>query len=377
VGVLLRVFYVTSCAADARALVYRTRNFWRVTHSVDLPSSVRTVSENAFDLLLFDIGLTGCNAEDLLHSLTALSFCPPVFIMSREQSFPLVVLACNTGALDYFHLPCDIAHVINTVNNKLIASGLHPCSASAMEESDRQCAELIGTSSAMRSLRREIFRLRVSDAPVLIRGESGSGKDVAARLLHRNSPASSGPFEALNMGCIPVDLAESLLFGTVRGSFTGSVDSAGAIEQSDGGTLFLDEVAEMGLPVQAKLLRVLEDHMVRKLGSTRSRLVDFRLVCATNRDLEEMTVLKEFRQDLLYRIDVIRIYVPPLREHPEDIPLLAKRVLSSYPKALSSGALERLYAHDWPGNVRQLFSCLTRAVSLASGDIIHPDEIRF
>jgi transcriptional regulator with GAF, ATPase, and Fis domain len=235
-------------------------------------------------------------------------------------------------------------------------------------------ASIIGESAPMRAMLRLVDRVTTSDVPVLVSGESGSGKELVARAIHDNGPRKARPFVSENCGAIPEGLLESALFGHVRGAFTGADrPRAGLFEVADGGTLFLDEIGEMSLGMQTKLLRVLEDGMVRPIGSERSRKVDVRVIAATNRDLAEMVKLKTFREDLFYRLDIIAIRVPPLRERADDIPLLVQHLVEKHGEKgkarVTAAAMDRLSAYAWPGNVRQLQNEIRRALLLSDGVI--------
>jgi transcriptional regulator with PAS, ATPase and Fis domain len=208
-------------------------------------------------------------------------------------------------------------------------------------------------------------------------GESGTGKEVISRIIHENSPYSQGTLYSLNVSCIPESLAESELFGTVRGAYTDAEMSPGIFESATGGSVFLDEIGELSQPLQPKLLRVLEEKTVRPVGGRQAKPVSFRLICATNRDLYQAADRGTFRYDLLFRIDVLRVEIPPLRERLDDIPLLARHWLTRYRKDISKTAIERLCGYAWPGNVRELHACLSRAANDSRGDVIHPDSIRF
>jgi transcriptional regulator with PAS, ATPase and Fis domain len=225
----------------------------------------------------------------------------------------------------------------------------------------------------MRAMLALVDRVTASDIPVLVVGESGSGKELVARAIHENGPRKARPFVSENCGAIPETLLESALFGHVRGAFTGADrPRAGLFEVADGGTLFLDEIGEMSLGMQTKLLRVLEDGIVRPLGGERARKVDVRVIAATNKDLGEMVKAKAFREDLFYRLDVIAVRIPPLRERREDVPLLVRHLVEKYggPGArVTAAAMARLAGYAWPGNVRQLQNEVRRALVLSDGVI--------
>ncbi len=242
---------------------------------------------------------------------------------------------------------------------------------------------LLGRSKAMREIVRLVGKVAPSDTTVLILGESGTGKELIARALHVLSPRARGPFIAINCAAIPETLLENELFGHEKGSFTGANAKAiGKVEAADKGTLFLDEIGEMPMPLQAKILRLLQDKTYDRIGGTKMRRADIRIIAATNRDLKEQVAARQFREDLYYRLSVVPITLPSLRERPEDIPLLAQVVLERQAEALgrpglrlSPAALERIVAYRWPGNVRELENELERAAVLAHGDLIDADDL--
>ncbi|HTN91080.1 MAG TPA: sigma-54 dependent transcriptional regulator [Sorangium sp.] len=232
---------------------------------------------------------------------------------------------------------------------------------------------MVGSSRQIQTVFSTIRKMSQSQAAVLIVGESGTGKELVARAIHQNGPRAAHPFVTENCGAIPEGLLESALFGHVRGAFTGAErPRAGLFEVADRGTLFLDEIGEMSLGMQTKLLRVLEDGLVRPLGSERARKVDVRVIAATHRDLEALVRARAFREDLLYRLNIITIRVPPLRERATDVPLIVQHLISKHsrgPIRVTRGAMERLSAHGWPGNVRQLENEIRRALVLCDGTI--------
>lgn len=382
-----KVLYVTSRPRDLRALAAGVRGQWSVA-SVSEPSQAPAeLALCRYDLLLLDFALTGAYAPALLRQIASIPRHPPLFILSRELCPDFVRFAIANGAAGYFRLPCDFAVLARSIG-RLCASDQDGSDCDSRPDgAGASCAReavptnlsrtILGNSPLMRQLRAKILQLAPLKEPVFIRGESGSGKELVASMLHAHSTVSGGAYRAFNVSCIPPTLAESLLFGNVRGSYTDARDAPGLFKEVDGGTLFLDEIGELDASLQPKFLRVLEDQHVYPLGSRIPVVVSFRLVCATNRDLEAAVASGAFRQDLLQRIDVLRIDVPPLREHPEDIPELIASILQKKGKILASSSLDKLFSHSWPGNVRQLFNCLVRAVSLSSGDVIYPDLISF
>lgn len=371
------VLFVTSRVRDIRELCYRTRLIWKVSRVAELRATPALITSYSYDLIFFDIALEGLYAPDLLFWITSVPSHPPVFILSREYSFEFFNLARRAGVCGYFHIPYSCTSLVRHIDRFFEAGGKYFGSTDNGEFTETPESSLIGNSGIMKRLREDIVNIKACTEAVMIYGETGSGKDLVARLIHQNSPVAAGPYTPLNVSCITQSLAESMLFGTSKGSYTGAVESKGLIEEADNGTLFLDEIGELDPNIQPKFLRVLEDKQVVRVGSTKSRKVDFRLVCATNRSMEETVEAGGFRKDLFYRIDVLRLIVPPLRTHPEDIPLLSSFRLKSYGKILSNNALEKLHTHSWPGNVRQLFNCLTRGARASSSDIIYPEHIQF
>lgn len=385
---MIHALFITSRRDDVRDLFYKTRGVWKVSGASDPANSLLQVMEGGYDLVILDLAMTGLYAPDLLVYINALPEHPPVFIMSREYSFRFLEFSCKYGVAGYFHMPCSVRTLFTAVDRFFAASRRLSADSADCVAEPRESAEttsamipisrvILGDSRQMEALRRTIVNLRNRKEPVLITGETGTGKDLVARLIHRFSPVSSGPYSAFNASCIPPALAESLLFGAKRGSYTDAADSPGLFESADRGTLFLDEIGELDISLQPKFLRVLEDKTVTRLGSSRSRAVDFRLLCATNRKLSVAVSEGRFRQDLFHRIDVLRVTIPPLREHPDDIPVLAASVLPGFGKTLSVGALDKLQRHAWPGNVRDLFNCLERTACNCEHDVIQPDQILF
>lgn len=360
-----------------RELLYKARSVWQVSSLTDLSTAPIGISSGNYDFILFDIGLTGLFAPDLLNQIISPSSHPPVFILSREFGYPFFNFAISAGASGYFHIPYSISVLAGQIDRYFEASSFcrQPSGDDLVPEVLLQT--ILGKSALMQQLRTDILGFHLRTEPVLIYGETGSGKDLVAQMIHENSPVASGPFTIQNVSCITNSLAESILFGTSRGSFTGATESKGLFVDADHGTLFLDEIGELDLSLQPKFLRVLEDKKVSKVGSSISKKVEFRLICATNKSLSKAVDSGQFRKDLFHRLDVLRIEIPPLRSHAEDIPLLSSFKLKSYQKVLSANALEKLHSHKWPGNVRELFQCLSRAACSSKTDIIYQDQIRF
>jgi two-component system response regulator AtoC len=330
-----------------------------------------------FDALVLDLKLPGMSGQELLEWTQKQGFSSPVIMISAHGEIPDAVNALKAGAKDYLVKPFDPAELVirlrSLVENKrrenLIEAGLRTSRGKAM----------LGESPVMRELSARIDKIAASDATVLITGESGTGKEVAAREIHARSPYRDEPFVAVNIGGIHEGLMESELFGHEKGSFTGAGSrKTGLFEIAGRGTLFLDEIGEMPMPLQVKLLRVLQERKIRRLGGVSDIPVSARIVSATNRDLENLVKEGRFREDLYYRLNVVRISLPPLRERKEDIPLLVAHILakrSSRPCAVSGEAMAELSAWAFPGNIRELENILERALIYCGDNLIRPADI--
>jgi DNA-binding NtrC family response regulator len=335
------------------------------------------------DVVLTDLRMPGMSGEDLLRRLKKAKPTLPVVVLSGFGKAKDIVEVIRLGAEDYLSKPVDSAELQIVLLKALEKQRL-------LKENERLRQELsggggglagmIGRSKPMKDLFSLVERLAQSTSTVLVVGESGAGKEGVARALHTLSPRSGGPFIDVNAGSVPATLFEAELFGAKKGAFTGAdITREGLFQAAHNGTLFLDEVGEVPMESQAKLLRVLENHEVKMVGETKARKVDVRVVAATNRDLEEEVRAGRFRQDLFFRLSVLPVRVPPLRERMDDVPLLAEglleRLSGGKTKRLSAAALKRLLVHNWPGNVRELRNVLERAVLLAPGDEIGPEDL--
>jgi two-component system response regulator PilR (NtrC family) len=306
----------------------------------------------------------------------------PVAVITAYGSAENAVAALKAGAFDYLSKPVSLTQLRALVNSALkLSHDGQPKITGEIPGSGQPV--LLGDSPLMLQTRQMIEKLARSQAPVHITGESGSGKELAARLLHLNGPRSDGPFVAVNCGAIPENLMESEFFGYKKGAFTGAnQDKDGFFQVASGGTLFLDEVADLPLPMQVKLLRVIQEKMVRKVGSTQEEPVDVRIISATHQDLGQCVESGKFRQDLFYRLNVIVLKMPALREIFEDIPLLAAEILKKManrdaePPKLSLAALKDLQGYDFPGNVRELENILERAMALTTGGEIGKEDLQ-
>ncbi len=350
--------------------------------------ALAALAADDFAIAFFDIRMPGPSGLDLLDYVNARGGDAAVVIITAESSFENAVEAMKRGALDYLVKPFGTQEARALVEKALRTRSLErEVRALRREVAGRVAAgeRLIGSSPAMLDVFKTIGRVARSDVPVLVTGESGTGKELVARAIHGASARSAGPFVAVNAAAIPRELLESELFGHERGAFTGAVEARpGRFREASGGTLFLDEIGDMPIELQAKLLRVLQSGEVSAVGARRSERVDVRIVAATHRDLDAALAAGRFREDLLYRLRVVPIHVPPLRERREDVPRIVEHFLARYAEALagrrsviSAAALERLTLHDWPGNVRELENAIKRALVLAAGDGLGPDDFAF
>lgn len=329
------------------------------------------------DLCLTDMKLPDGNGLDLVSHIQQHLPQLPVAVITAHGNVESAVQALKNGAFDFVSKPVDL-NALRT----LIATALRLRERRTGTES-RSSTRLLGKSQAIDQVRNMIAKVARSQAPVHISGESGTGKELVARLIHENGARADKPFVAVNCGAIPTELMESEFFGHKKGSFTGAVvDKEGLFQAAEGGTLFLDEVADLPLHMQVKLLRVIQEKAVRPVGAAREIAVDVRILSATHRPLGEWVRSGKFREDLYYRINVIEVRVPPLRERPEDMLLLADFILERLSRALhrkvmhlAPDAVTLLRTHSFPGNVRELENILERAMTLAEGELIHAADI--
>jgi two-component system, NtrC family, response regulator GlrR len=323
-------------------------------------------------VVVTDLRMQGMDGMALFDAIHRDSPSLPVLILTAHGTIPEAVTATRRGVFSFLTKPFEPKVLLDTVADAMRLS------SPPAGEMENWRAEMITRSSSMEDLLAQARRVAASDASVCIFGASGTGKELLARAIHRASPRAQAPFVAVNCGAIPEGLLESELFGHKKGSFTGAVaDRRGLFQAAQGGTLFLDEIGDMPLPLQVKLLRALEERKVRPVGSHENHDIDVRVIAATHRKLEERIASGEFREDLYYRLNVVKLYIPNLAERREDIPLLASHFLSRLaeryrksPAALAPQAIEALVSAPWPGNVRQLFNVVEQAVALAATDVI-------
>jgi DNA-binding NtrC family response regulator len=357
---------------------------WEAESAQTPEAALALAARERFDLVVSDINLEA--AQTGLDILRELRDRCPVILVTGFGTLDAAVEASREGAWDFISKPFKVEEVVATARRALdrVSASEDAAGVKAEEITSRQeRAGLTGRSPAMIELYKEIARVAPSRSTVLIVGESGTGKELVARSIHKHSPRAARPFVPVNCGAFAETLLESELFGYVRGAFTGAAsDRKGLWEEAEGGTLFLDEVGETSAAMQVKLLRALQDGEIRRVGSTRPVMTDARVVAATNRDLEREVKAGRFREDLFYRLSVVSLRVPPLRERRSDIPLLAERFLRAASEnagrarlRLSEGALNRLVAYDWPGNVRELESAVEYAALHARGAEVAAEDL--
>ena len=344
-------------------------------------SAQRILREEPFDGILVDLKMPGMDGLEFVRWVRDEGFRMPIIMMSAHGEIRDAVDALKHGVQDYIVKPFNPEEVVIKLKNLVEAQNFR--TLQEMEERLPQERAFIGESIQIRKIKDTIARIAQTNSSVLITGESGTGKEVVARTIHEQSPVSSGPFVAINIGGVPENLLESELFGYEKGAFTGANGrKIGMFELANGGTLFLDEIGDMPFSLQVKILRVLQERSITRLGGTEPLPINARIICATNKDLEQMVRDGKFREDLFFRLNVVRIHIPPLRERKEDIPLLAAWLIKKlnanmgrHFSGLTPEAMDKLKSYDFYGNIRELENILERAAIFSDGDLITDDNI--
>jgi two-component system, NtrC family, response regulator AtoC len=345
----------------------------------------RAMEEERFDILVSDIYLGDDSGLSLLEQMKSINADAEVIIMTAHGSMETAVHAVHNGAFDYISKPFVVDEMLGILRRIEEKFQLVQSTTVGTELAEsRPNTEIVGATPKMIDIYKKVAKIARIDAPALIVGESGSGKELVARAIHTNSSRAASPFIVINCGALPEGLLESELYGHERGSFTGAnAQRKGLLESASGGTLFLDEISETSLSFQVKLLRVIQEHEIRRLGSNETIKVDIRLVAASNRDLREMVRANRFREDLFHRLNVFTIPLPPLRERVEDIPLLASFFLKLFTEKhgktvrLAAEAVEAMKRYSWPGNVRELRNTLERSITFNDTGVIQAGELEF
>jgi two-component system nitrogen regulation response regulator NtrX len=355
---------------------------YEVVESKDGAQALKQLESDPPDLVLLDIWMPGMDGMEVLERMKGQIPNLPVIMISGHGNIELAVKAVKLGAYDFIEKPLSLEKVLLAVNNALLFSKLEQENRALRQEVERKY-EIVGNSAEVQKLKEQIKIVAPTNGWVLINGENGTGKELVARAIHRLSLRTGKSFVEVNCAAIPEELIESELFGHEKGSFTGALTKKrGKFDLAHEGTLFLDEIADMSLKTQAKILRILQEQKFERVGGTEMIYVDVRVIAATNRDLKEEIQKGKFREDLYYRLNVIPIGVPPLRERKTDIPLLVEHFIAEFclennkePKKASPEAVELLASYSWPGNVRELKNIVERMVIMTRGSVIEPKDI--
>jgi DNA-binding NtrC family response regulator len=350
-------------------------------HSGD--EALALLRDNLHDLLVIDVRMPGLTGLEVTRTVHAKQASLPIIVMTAFGSMETAIEAIHEGAFDFISKPMNLEEIKKTVSRALAQRALQDnAQTSGVEVKSEPPGTIIGKSPAVMEVYKTIARVAPTKSVVLILGESGTGKERIARAIHQHSPRANHPFVAVDCGALTETLLESEIFGHVRGAFTGAVaDKKGVFEEAEGGTCFLDEIGDISPNMQAKLLRVLQEHEVRRVGGKDWVKVDVRVIAATNQNLDALVAKGTFRQDLYYRLNVVAIHLPPLRDRVEDIPLLAGYFLKCYSQengksvtAISDAAMKLLCDYSWPGNIRELENAIEQAVVLSNQPVLVPDD---
>lgn len=344
--------------------------------------AIELAKSDSFDLIFSDVVMPGKGGLSLLEEMRSLGIQTPVVMMSGQAHIEMAVRATKLGALDFLEKPISTDKLLLTVENVLKLQRLESENRQLRQRLGKH--EIVWTGEAMKKVIAQVERVAATETRVCILGETGTGKELVARTLHEKSPRASGPFVALNCAAVPAELIESELFGHEKGSFTGAAGRhIGKFEQAEHGTFFLDEIGDMPLPMQAKLLRVLEENEIERIGATKPVTVDVRVIVATHRNLEALVRDVKFRQDLFHRVYVFPLLLPPLRERRDDIPALVEHFAAQVcaqnnwkPVKFATDAVQALQEYSWPGNIRELRNMVERLMLLASDNEVDVQTVR-
>jgi two-component system, NtrC family, response regulator AtoC len=359
---------------------------FEVNQATSGEAALSRLGEETYDLLIIDVRMPETSGLEVTRIAHGKYPALPIIVMTAFGSIETAVEAIHEGAFDFISKPMNLAELKKTVSRALSQRALQRRSETnngGDNTNSEQLGKIIGKSPAMLEVYKTVARVAPTKSTVLVLGESGTGKELIAQAIHQHSPRANRPFVAVDCGALTETILESELFGHVRGAFTGAlVDKKGVFEEAQGGTCFLDEIGGISSNMQARLLRVLQEHEIRRVGGKDWVKVDVRVVAATNHNLAEAVSKGEFRQDLYYRLDVVAIHLPPLRERVDDIPLLARHFLQRYSQeseksisAISDKAMELLCSYSWPGNIRELENAIEQAVALSYQSILTPDDL--
>ncbi len=355
---------------------------YQTSEAKDGNQALKQIENDPPDLVLLDIWMPGMDGIEVLGRIKSLHSALPVIMISGHANIELAVKATKLGAFDFIEKPLSLDKVLLTVNNALKVAKLEQENIALRQVVERKY-EMVGNSPAIQNLKEQMKIVAPTNGWVLITGENGTGKELVARGIHQMSLRADKPFVEVNCAAIPEELIESELFGHEKGAFTGALTrKRGKFDLANGGTIFLDEIADMSLKTQAKILRILQEQRFERVGGTEMIFVDVRVIAATNRDLREEIQKGRFREDLFYRLNVIPLHVPPLRERKSDIPLLVEHFLEEFcqenhkeKKKITPEAMDLLISYSWPGNVRELKNIVERMVIMTRGSIIEAKDV--
>ena len=366
---MIRVLYVDDDSNAHKLLKISLPREFSLISGHTAQAGIRLAEQARPDVVLLDVDLPDADGFEVLDRIHQLPAPPPVIMLTGFDELHIAVKSIRAGATNYIAKPYQRDRLLDAIRE-----AAHTQFAS--EDNPPYDGGFLGESEAAKQIRSLIRRYAASDKPVLITGESGTGKDLVARLIHELSPRRDRAFVPRNCAAIPATLLENELFGSERGAFTDATSRPGSFEQADGGTLFLDELGEMPIESQVKLLRALEEHQVQRVGGRQPVRVNVRIISATNRDIYAALESRTLRSDLYYRISTLPIHIPPLAQRREDIVALVQHKLEELERGISPDALEKLMAHDWPGNARELFNVLERAAVVCDGTRLNSRSIQ-